>query len=273
MGGLFRRYRRLSRLIIDADKPWGAHGISNIKELAEAMAQGGILFRGASQIEKLAAGIPGQVLLTKGPNQNPVWGDVAGFAERLFYLTISGPPSISIATQAASVPGETATPGLTVPAPPSISKTVAATTVNAVGGAVSHNEDGDDTDETTAANNDTATDMTLQQADGALNDAYALGYASLFDGVVVNVGTVGAGITLAYEYSKGSGVWGTLTPILNQINDWETADKVWLTFERPADWATDTLAEITMYWIRMRTTAVGSFTQPKGNQAWVLVYA
>lgn len=125
MGGLFRRYRRLSRLIIDANKNWGgSYGINNIKELAEAMAQGSILFRGASGIEKLAAGVPGQVLLTKGADANPVWGDVAGFAERLFWLTIPE-PSISLAVAAASAPpGRTATPSLTIPAPPSISVTV-----------------------------------------------------------------------------------------------------------------------------------------------------
>lgn len=89
------------------------------------MAQGSVVFRGASKIEKLAAGVPGQVLLTKGAGANPEWGDVAGFAERLEYLTIP-PPSISLVAQAASSPpGRTATPSLTVPTPPSISATAA----------------------------------------------------------------------------------------------------------------------------------------------------
>ncbi|GAH53724.1 unnamed protein product, partial [marine sediment metagenome] len=67
--------------------------------------------------------VPGQVLLTKGANQDPEWGDVAGWAERLFWLTIPE-PSISLAVAAASsLPGRTATPSLTVPTPPSISAT------------------------------------------------------------------------------------------------------------------------------------------------------
>lgn len=166
-------------------------------------------------------------------------------------------------------------PALAVPVP-TVDKAAAATSVNAVGGAVAHDEDGVDTDETTEANEATADDMTLLQADGAILDWYALGYAGLFDGVVLNVSTVSADITLdTFEYSKGGGSWGTLTPIImNQLNNYETSGKVWFTFERPGDWATDTYAGIAdKYWIKFKASAIGGgFVQPKGEQAWILVY-
>lgn len=185
-------------------------------------------------------------------------------------------PSISqVTAQASSPPGKTATPSLTIPAP-SVSEVAAATSVNAVGGAVAHDHDGADTDETTEANEATANDMTLLQADGAIADWYALGHASKFDGAVLNVSTVGADITLdTFEYSKGGGTWGTLTPILNQLNDYETSGKVWFTFVRPGDWAVDTYAGIAdKYWIKLKASAIGgSYTQPLGAQAWILVYA
>jgi len=165
-------------------------------------------------------------------------------------------------------------PALTIPAP-SVSEAAAATTVNAVGGAVAHDDDGVDSDETVAANEATADDMTLLQADGSVSDWYALGDANLFDGAVLNVSTVGAGITLdTFEYSQGGGAWGTLAVIMNQLNDYETSGKVWFTFVRPGDWAVDTYAAIAnKYWIKFKSSAVGAFVQPKGAQAWILVYA
>ncbi|MBA7636700.1 hypothetical protein ES703_44321 [subsurface metagenome] len=186
-------------------------------------------------------------------------------------------PSISQLTeQHSSPPGKTATPSLTIPTP-TVDKAAAATTVNAVGGAVAHNDDGADTDETTEANEATADDMTLLQADGAVADWYALGDAGLFDGIVLNVSTVGADITLdTFEYSKGGASWGTLTPIiLNQLNNYETSGKVWFMFERPGDWAVDTYAGIAnKYWIKFKASAIGGgYTQPKGAQAWILAYA
>jgi len=166
-------------------------------------------------------------------------------------------------------------PALSIPVPTISVPTLAATSVNAVGGAVAHDDDGVDSDETAEANSAAINDMTLLQADGAIPDWYALGYASLYDGVVVNVGTAGADITLdTFEYSKGGGSWGTLTVIRSQLNNWETTGKVWFTFERPGDWAVDTYAGIAnMYWIKFKASAIGGgFVQPLGTQAWILVY-
>lgn len=118
-------------------------------------------------------------------------------------------------------------------------------------------------------------DMTLLQVDGAVGDWYGFGHASQFDAVCVNVGDVGADITLdTFEYSQGGGSWGTLVVLYNSLNNWATAGKVWLAFERPGDWAVDTIAGIAnQYWIKLKASATGAgYTQPKGIQAWILVY-
>lgn len=67
----------LSQLAIDADKDWNAKGISNAKELASSMAQGDVMYRGASVIERLAAGSSGQFLKTQGAAANPIWDSQA----------------------------------------------------------------------------------------------------------------------------------------------------------------------------------------------------
>jgi len=202
--------------------------------------------------------------------------DLFGETGQPAVLSIPVPSIALVAAEDHSGGGHVAVPpALAVPVP-TIGKAAAETSVNAVGGAVAHDEDGVDSDETTEANEATADDMTLLQADGAIPDWYALGYAGLFDGVVLNVSTVGADITLdTLEYSKGGGSWGTLTPIVNQLNDYETLGKRWFTFVRPGDWAVDTYAGIAdKYWIKFKASAVGgSFVQPLGAQAWILVYA
>jgi len=171
--------------------------------------------------------------------------------------------------------GHSIDPASLVVPEPSVAGVAAATTSNAVGGAVAHDDDGVDTDETAEANSVAANDMTLLQGDGATADWYALGYANEFDAICVNVGTVGNASTLnTFEYSRGGGAWGVLTVIVNQLNNWKTAGRVWFTFQRPGDWAVDTYAGIVdMYWIKLKSSATaGGYIQPLGTQAWILVY-
>jgi hypothetical protein len=156
----------------------------------------------------------------------------------------------------------------------SITAATAVTTVDAVGGAVSHNDDVGDTDETAEANDSDPNDMNLLPAGAAVNDSYLLGYAGEFDAIALLVVTAGADYSLVYEYSRGAGAWGALTIVHNSTNQWKSTGKGWLTFERPGDWATDAVAGIAdLYWIRARVTSVGGgYVQPQGTQAWILVY-
>lgn len=282
MSLLTKGVSKLSQIEIDADKDWRGKGITNLQQIAAAMSQGDVAFRGAGVVEKLTAdgGKGYNFLRSRGPNLSPVWQDiesliqyVTGGANRAFAADLAIPlPDLIAANLVTNGGGVTSAPLLSVPAP-SISGETKGTSVNAVGGAVSHNHDVGDTDETALANSPAANDMTLLPADGAINDYYALGNASQFDSVCFDVGTAGANYSLAYEYSKGGGVWGILILPHNSLNEWKSTGKGWLTFSRPADWAVETLAGLTLYWIRARATSVGAFTQPKGNQTWILIYS
>jgi len=276
-------------------------GITNLSELtidaapvkAKAIAdlilttRGDLLYRN-TLAERLAAeyGVGMNFLhMTNSGQFAPVWKDlqtdivyITGAVNRVIYppiLQIPVPDLSLVAAEDHSGGANPVTPPVLAIPLPTIGEAVAATSVSAVGGAVAHDDDGADTDQTAAANEGTANDMTLLQADGAATDWYALGHANLFDGVVLYVSTVGADITLdTLEYSQGGGAWGALTPIMNQLNDYETLGKRWFTFERPGDWAVDTLAAIAdKYWIKFKASATGGgYVQPLGQQAWILVY-
>jgi energy-coupling factor transporter ATP-binding protein EcfA2 len=220
-------------------------------------------------------------LRSRGPGLSPVWEDIesliqymTGAANRVVALDLAvAAPMLTVTHVSRLGGGQGFALQLSISAP-SLAQETKATVIKAVGGAVSHNEDVGDTDETSEANNAAANDMTLLPSDGAINDYYSLGDASKFDAICVNVGTPGADYTLAYEYSRGGGAWATLLVVHDSIGEWKNAGRGWLTFSRPADWATDTIAGITgMYWIRAKATSVGvGFVQPLGTQSWILVY-
>ncbi len=273
---------KLSELDIDAAP-------DKAKDIAELIltTQGDVLYR-AADAERLAGeyGIGMNFLhMTNSGLFVPAWKDmqteivyITGAVNRVIYppilAVVVADLSLAAAEDDSGGANPTAIPSLAVPVA-TVGKAAAATSVSAVGGAVAHDDDGVDTDQTAAANEGTADDMTLLQADGAVTDWYALGHADLFDGVVLKVSTVGADITLdTFEYSKGAAAWGTLVPILNQLNNYEDAGKVWFTFERPGDWAVDTLAGIAnKYWIKFKASVTGGgYAQPKGEQAWILAY-
>lgn len=283
MSLLTKGITRLSQLDIDDDKDWQARTVTNLKAVAEAMSHGDIAFRGADVIEKLgaSAGKGYNFLRSRGPGLSPVWDDIeslvqymTGAANRAVALDLSSPvPSLVLSQSVQAAGGQQFEPSLATPMP-FLDGQVATATVNAVGGAVSHNEDVGDTDETSQANSPDANDMTLLPPDGAINDYHAFGHPTMFDAICVLVGTAGLDYSLAYEYSKGGGSWGVLTILHDSIDEWKNTGKGWLTFARPADWAIDTVGGIAgMYWIRARAIGIGAgFAQPLGTQAWILAY-
>lgn len=249
--------------------------------------QGDLLYRAAAA-ERLAGeyGIGMNFLhMTNSGLFIPAWKDmqteivyITGAVNRVIYPPILPVPvpdlGLVVVEDDSGGANPVAVPTLTVPVA-AIDKAAVKTTVSAVGGAVAHDDDGVDTDETTEANEGTADDMTLLQGDGAVPDWYALGHANLFDGIVLKVSTVGVDVTLdTFEYSKGGAAWGTLVLIQNQLNNYETLGKRYFTFERPGDWAVDTYAAIAnKYWIKFKASATGGgYVQPKGEQAWILAY-
>ena len=277
---------KLSELEIDTSKDWQGKEISNLKAIASGMSQGDIVFRGNSVLERLSPeyGVGFNFLkMTNTGHLEPAWEDIqdliiflTGAVNRAVTVPVLGVSQADINVSAAlSVTGR-AEPDRVLAVPETVlAETVSGTAANAVDGAISHNEDIGDTDETAESNDASVNDMTLLPADGATEDYYALGYSGQFDGAVVNVGVAGNDLTLVYEYSKGAGSWGALTPVVNEIGNWNNTGKRWFTFLRPPDWATDTLGGISnKYWIRFRAEAIGgSYIQPLGTQAWILAYS
>jgi len=261
-------------------------GISDISQLrTPGMHQGDIIYRGSTGLTKLSPRYGAGFNFLKMTNESgvfsPSWEDIQDI---VIYLTGATNRAISLPTLGVSSPAIGLSTVMTVTGESGSAKELAApdavlnsvvseTAVSAVGGAISHNDDVGDTDESTEANDATPDDMTLLPADGAIGDYYAFGQSSRFDGIVVNVGVAGSGITLAYEYSRGGGDWGTLAVLFNEIGSWTQTGKRWFSFQRPADWAMDTLEGLNRYWIRFRAQSIGAgFVQPLGTQAWILTY-
>lgn len=74
MSLLLKGVTKLSELIIDADKDWGAHGITNLKSIAAGMVAGDTVFRGAAILERLAKGTLGYFLAQAAVY--PYWDEV-----------------------------------------------------------------------------------------------------------------------------------------------------------------------------------------------------
>jgi hypothetical protein len=260
---------RLSQLTIDADKDWGGKAITNLKGLAAGMTQGDLFFRGPTAIQRLAPGIAGQFLITRGAGANPEWGDTAGRVERILRLTIPE-PSISVA--AASSSGEAFTATLSLPVPMvTVSKGGTTSPPLAVLGAVYHDDAPlIDTDETAAANDVAANDMHLTPSPGAVGDGFYFGLDNPFDWVSVNIGTAGAGTwTITWKYFNGV-TWTALAMKSDETSGWRTTGIRRAHWNRPLDWALFTVAALNLYWVKAEITSYTVMTtQPLGNQAWV----
>jgi hypothetical protein len=296
---------KLSELEIDTDKDWQAKGITNLKAVAEAMAHGDIVYRGDGVLEKLTAdaGKGYNFLRSRGPDLPPVWQDIESLIQ---YMTAAinraiavdlAMPTLAVSQavqQASSPPGRTGIasvgvivpelalamatgPGggvtsvgtLAVPAP-SISRILSSG--NPLGGAIADDE-GVQTDETAAANNDLANDMTLFPAVPAVDDAYYFGLGALWDYLRLNIGTSGVGVwTLAWEYWDGF-AWSALPGLNDGTSAFTLAGWREVNFTRPTDWAVTTVGGIAnLYWIRAKVSSCDSVTaQPKGNRAFCFI--
>lgn len=75
---------KLSELEIDADKDWDGKGISNIKEIAEAMAIGHIIQHNGTKLVKLQPGAANLVLTSEGPGKAVLWAPGGTYFYRYF---------------------------------------------------------------------------------------------------------------------------------------------------------------------------------------------
>ena len=64
---------KLSELTIDANKPWGAKGITSVKEVATGMAKGDLVFFDGTRLAKITPGPIGTMLTTHDFGNDPTW--------------------------------------------------------------------------------------------------------------------------------------------------------------------------------------------------------
>ena len=294
---------RLSELTIDANKNWQAMGISNLKELAPAMARGDMLARGLAVLQRFQPGQVGWVLTSAGPLHMPSWQPPPGPLEYYFPVAIDlthaeaiVPVDKSISKNAALATAnieaylddpahniKRLTPTLAsskavsmiASADQSIAKngpfTRAYDLQIVVGGAVSEHPAATYTTETTAAQNATTNDMNLPPVTPATNDAYYFGFAQMFDKVILKYDTAGAGVwTITWEYWNGA--WVALAGVTDPTDNFTNGAATYtISFTRPGDWATTAVNGITLYWVRARVSAYTSqTTKPLGSQAWIV---
>jgi len=83
----------LSELLIDVDKEWVGpngqpRGISNIKEVAEAMAIGHTIQHNGAKLAKLLPGMEHYVLTSQGPGKLVIWAPGGSYFHRYFPVSI-----------------------------------------------------------------------------------------------------------------------------------------------------------------------------------------
>lgn len=291
----------LSQLTIDADKDWNGKGISNLKELAAAMVQGDMVVRGAGGVlVRLPPGVANTVLTSSGPGAIPAWGpgglylnryipaiiamaaptltkktpehtnnepaplstshhqnyldDVANYIKRLT-------PAVTI-TNAQSI----VTPDHNNDEPAAIGSTAGAQLLVAGGVA---DDGGAETDETAAARNTTANDMTLLPAAPAVGDAYYLGSTYPAHRYWINIGTAGAGNwTLTAKYWDG-GAWQNCVDEIETSAQFMSSGLKYWQHTPQVGWATKIIQGMDLYWMKIEcTNFVNCVTQPLGTQAW-----
>ena len=290
---------KLSELEIDADKDWQTKGISNIREIVQDMGIGNAVQHDGTRLVKLSPGQAHHVLTSEGPGKLVVWAPGGTYFFRYFpvtvYLTHNGAKVSPDGSHSKNIPVSTWNKQAYVDAPadfikrltPAIALADAEAVVvpnktgnesapvatvivlkKVVDGAGA-DDGGVQTDETVAAQNPTANDMTLLPVAPVVNDAYYFGFSRLWDLLWLNVGTAGVGVwTLAWEYWNGT-AWTALSDVVDDTTAFTMAGTKKVGFTRPGDWVLSTILTMNLYWIRARVSSLtGMTTQPLGTQAW-----
>ncbi len=291
----------LSGLTIDVDKDWAGKGISNLKELALAMAQGDLIVRGPAVLQRLIPGIANTMLTSAGPGALPFWGPGGTYLNRYipaeFYLGAPGFVIVPVAhTQ--NIPTSVLTtahnqaylddvahnikqlnPTITVPdaeaivpidqtdnEPAPIASEGGAQML--IDGAVA-DDGGALTDETAAARSGAANDMTLLPAAPAVGDAYMLGALYPAQRFWINIGVAGAGNwTLVMKYWNGA-AWTATIGEIETSNQFQASGMKYWQHVPQGDWALHVVSGMNLYWVRIEVTNfVNIVTQPKGTQSW-----
>jgi len=299
---------KLSELIIDADKNWQVKGITNLKEVATAMAKGDLAMRNNLILARFAPGPIGYVLISGGPGHLLTWAPAPGPLKVWLPAWISlehyeaivaanqshneNTPMVSSHVQAyGDAPADyikRLTPAILCPDAQAI---VAADQTHnenvpiasecalefAVGGAKLE-DGGAFTDYTTEINSVGANDVHLLPVctNGGLdvNDAFYFGLDKVWGQLWLNIGTPAVGnFALAHEYWDGDS-WEPLTNVVDNTNEFTIAGNHNIKWTVPGDWALKLIDGDNLFWVRARVTAVVDYSlQPLGTQGWCEVIA
>lgn len=143
------------------------------------------------------------------------------------------------------------------------------TATTAMGAAIA-DDGGVYTDETAAANNPAANDMTLLPVAPAVNDAYYFGSAGMFNILTVNIGQQGNWTgTYAWEYWNGS-EWVAVSGLTDNTVGFTAGTGPYdVTYDCPTDWQMTSVNGVSMYYLRFRVVTFAAIVQqPLGTQSW-----
>jgi|GEM_PF-4120812 len=105
------------------------------------------------------------------------------------------------------------------------------------------------TDQTSEAGSEFGTPFSLlQTSDGV----FYIGHNQPFSGFDIELETLGLGLSLTIEYSKGSGVWGTVSELEDNTGNLTRSGKI--KFALPGDFATNAVNGTTKYWVRINSS-------------------
>lgn len=127
------------------------------------------------------------------------------------------------------------------------------------------------TDYTAEAIEDTPDDVLLLPDPVSALDTFYVAGTVTFSAIEVYVTTAGVGTyTLSFSYWNGS-AWTTLIVAgANEINNWKSADHVFLAWDIPDDWAQVAVDGFTRYWIRFNYVSGTLTTQPLAGRIKIL---
>lgn len=128
---------------------------------------------------------------------------------------------------------------------------------------------GSKTDDTAAANDDTASDVDLTPATPNSGDAFQFGFGSQFAKLTLDIGTIGAGTyTVAWEYWNGS-AWVALTDVSDGTTSFKTTGLNRVTWTTPADWAKKSETGFPdLFYVRAKLDAGTVTTAPKATRVY-----
>ena len=294
-----------SQITIDADKDMLGKGLSNVKQVAAAMVGGDLIAKGLGGIlVRIPAGIANTVLTSQGAGMLPTWAPGGLYLNRYYPSDLTSTILVNVVAASQFISKNVALgtalkyayaddPGdLIKLLTPAIASSKSVTMIAAadqsiaknaafhrffdlqivVGGAEAEAPVTVFVDETAAAQNAAANDMTLLPAVPAIGCAYYFGFDQVFDVMTLNIGTAGNGNwTIAWQYWNGA-AWTALAGVTDGTNSFKVSGLHDVLFTRPGNWATVAVNGVTKYWIRAEVTAyVSIVTQPKGTQAWIKI--